>query len=110
MRESLPMQLTKWNYREELMTKNKLVEIMANTADISKNAATRALDAFTNSVTKSLREGEDVVLVGFGAFKTSQRVARMGRNPRTGEPMKIPAIKVVRFSAGKKLKEALNGE
>lgn len=92
------------------MTKNKLVEIMANAANISKNAAARALDAFTDSVTKSLREGKGMVLIGFGTFKTSQRVARIGRNPRTGEPMKIPEIKVVRFSAGKKLKEALNRE
>ena len=92
------------------MTKNKLVEIIANAAGISKNAAARALDAFMDSVTKSLREGKDIMLVGFGAFRTSQRVARTGRNPRTGEPMKIPAIKVVRFSAGKKLKEALNKE
>lgn len=92
------------------MTKSKLVEIMANAAHISKNAATHALDAFTDSVTKSLKEGNSIMLIGFGTFKTSQRVARIGRNPRTGEPIKIPAIKVVRFLAGKKLKEALNKE
>lgn len=92
------------------MTKNKLVKIMANAAHISKNAATHALDAFMDSIIKSLQEGNKIMLIGFGTFKTSQRVARMGRNPHTGEPMKIPAIKVVRFSAGKKLKEALNKE
>lgn len=90
------------------MNKNDLIEVMAQSADISKNAASRALDAFVNSVTESLQERKDVVLVGFGSFKSSQRVARTGRNPQTGEPMQIPASIVVRFSAGKKLKEALN--
>ena len=90
------------------MNKNDLIEAMAKSADISKNAASRALDTFINSVTESLRKRKDVVLVGFGSFKSSQRAARTGRNPQTGEPIKIPASIVVRFSAGKKLKEALN--
>lgn len=90
------------------MNKNDLIEVMAKSADISKNAASRALDAFISSITESLRERKDVVLVGFGSFKSSQRVARTGRNPQTGEPMQIPASIVVRFSTGKKLKEALN--
>ena len=92
------------------MTKNELIEIMAKAADISKNVAARALDAFMDSVTKSLQEGKDIVLVGFGTFRTSQRAARTGRNPQTGKPMHIPATTVARFSAGKKLKEALNQE
>ena len=90
------------------MNKNDLIEIMAMSADISKNAATQALDAFIDSVTKSLQKYEDVVLVNFGSFKVSQRAARTGRNPQTGVSMQIPASTVVRFSAGKKLKEALN--
>lgn len=94
--------------REEFMNKNDLIEVMAQSAGISKNAATRALDAFINSVIKSLQSHEDVILVGFGSFKVSSRAARTGRNPQTGEPMQIPASVVARFSAGKKLKQALN--
>ncbi|MBW5802790.1 HU family DNA-binding protein [Coxiella endosymbiont of Ornithodoros amblus] len=92
------------------MNKNELIEIIAQSADISKNAAGRALDAFVDSVTKSLQEGEDVVLVGFGSFTTSQRAARTGRNPQTGDAMQIPAVTVARFRAGKKLKDAVNKE
>ncbi|APQ67102.1 HU family DNA-binding protein [Coxiella burnetii] len=92
------------------MNKNELIEVIAQSADISKNAAGRALDAFVDSVTKSLQEGEDVVLVGFGSFTTSQRAARTGRNPQTGDTMQIPAATVARFKAGKKLKDALNKE
>lgn len=90
------------------MNKNDLIEVMAKSADISKNAATQALDAFIDSVTKSLQKHEDIVLINFGSFKVSRRAARTGRNPQTGIPMRIPASTVVRFSAGKKLKEALN--
>ena len=90
------------------MNKNDLIEVIASSADISKNAATRALDAFTGAITKSLRNGTDVVLVGFGSFTTSHRAARAGRNPQTGETMQIPAAIVARFKAGKKLKEAVN--
>ena len=90
------------------MNKNDLIEIMASTADISKSAATRALDAFIDATTDSLSQGKDVVLVGFGSFTTSQRAARTGRNPQTGEPMRIAAATVARFKAGKKLKDAIN--
>ncbi|MBT8506367.1 DNA-binding protein HU [Coxiella-like endosymbiont of Rhipicephalus sanguineus] len=90
------------------MNKNDLIEVMAESAGISKNAANRALDAFVDSVTESLQSHKDVVLVGFGSFKASPRAARTGRNPQTGEPIQIPASVVARFSAGKKLKEALN--
>lgn len=90
------------------MNKNELIDAMASSADISKNAAARALDAFVNSVTASLRDGSDVVLVGFGSFTTSHRAARTGRNPQTGQTMQIPAATVARFKAGKKLKEAVN--
>lgn len=94
--------------REEYMNKNDLIEIMAQSADISKNVASRALDGFLNSVTQSLQEDEDVVLVGFGSFTTSHRAARIGRNPQTGEMIEIPATIVPRFKAGKKLKNAVN--
>jgi DNA-binding protein HU-beta len=90
------------------MNKNDLIETMAASADISKNAATRALDSFIEAVTGSLSGGTDVVLVGFGSFTTSHRAARSGRNPQTGETMQIPAATVARFKAGKKLKEAVN--
>ena len=92
------------------MNKNDLIEVMARSTDISKNAAGCALDAFLNSVAKSLQKREDVVLVGFGSFTTSERAARMGRNPQTGEIMQIPAATVARFKAGKRLKNMLNKE
>jgi DNA-binding protein HU-beta len=90
------------------MNKNEIIEVMAQSADISKNAAQRALDAFVDAVTDSLQKGNDVVLVGFGSFTTSKRAARTGRNPQTGETMNIPAATVARFRAGKKLKDAVN--
>ena len=92
------------------MNKNEIIDAMASSADISKNAATRALDAFIDAVTKSLSSGDDVILVGFGSFTTSHRAARTGRNPQTGQSMAIPAATVARFKAGKKLKEAVNKE
>lgn len=92
------------------MNKNEIIEVMAQSADISKNAAQRALDAFVDAVTGSLQKGDDVVLVGFGSFTTSKRAARSGRNPQTGETMHIPAATVARFRAGKKLKDAVNKE
>ena len=90
------------------MNKNELIEVMASSADISKNAATKALDAMIDEITASLQKGQDVVLIGFGSFSTSKRAARTGRNPQTGETMQIPAATVARFKAGKKLKDAVN--
>lgn len=90
------------------MNKNDLIEKMADEASISKNAAERALNAFMEGVTDSLKAGDDVVLVGFGSFTTSERAARTGRNPQTGESMQIPAATVVRFKPGKNLKGAVN--
>ena len=92
------------------MNKNDLIEVIARSTDISKNAASCALDAFLDSVAKALQKREDVVLVGFGSFTTSERTARMGRNPQTGEIMQIPAATVARFKAGKRLKNMLNKE
>jgi DNA-binding protein HU-beta len=90
------------------MTKAELVEKMAEDAGISKAAALVALDSFTKSVTKELKKKDGkVTLVGFGTFSKSRRKARKGRNPQTGEPIKIKASTSVKFKAGKKLKESL---
>lgn len=90
------------------MNKNEVIEAMAQAADISKNAASRALDAFVDTITSSLKGGKDVTLVGFGSFTTSKRAARTGRNPQTGESIQIPAATIARFKVGKKLKDAVN--
>ena len=90
------------------MNKSELIEAIAASADISKAAAGRALDAITESITGALKEGDQVALVGFGTFKVSDRAARTGRNPRTGESIQIAASKVPTFKAGKELKEAVN--
>ena len=90
------------------MHKVDLQEKIANEAGISKAAAGRAIDSILGNITISLKKGESVSLVGFGTFKISNRSARVGRNPRTGEEIKIKASKSPRFSAGKGLKEAVN--
>jgi len=90
------------------MTKAELVEAMAKDAGISKAAATKALNSFTTSVTKALKKKDGkVTLVGFGTFSKVRRKARKGRNPQTGEKIKIKARNAVKFSAGKKLKDAV---
>lgn len=90
------------------MTKAELVEKMAKDANISKVAAAAALDSFMDSVTKTLKKKDGkVTLVGFGTFSKARRKARKGRNPQTGEPIKIKASTVVKFKAGKKLKDTL---
>ena len=90
------------------MTKADLVAKMAKDAEITKTAAAAALDSFTANVLKALqkRNGK-VTLVGFGTFQKIRREARTGRNPQTGEAMEIPATTVVRFTAGKKLKDSV---
>ena len=90
------------------MNKSQLIDKIAAGADISKAAAGRALDAIIASVTESLKEGDDVALVGFGTFAVGKRAARTGRNPRTGDTIKIKAAKVPKFRPGKALKDALN--
>ncbi|MEY4593704.1 MAG: DNA-binding protein HU-beta [Bacteroidota bacterium] len=82
------------------MNKAELVEAISTEAKITKADATRALEAFMNATTKSLRKGERVALVGFGTFTVSKRAARNGRNPQTGKPIKIAARKVAKFKAG----------
>jgi len=89
------------------MTKEELVEKVASTAGLSKADASRVLNSILDSVKAALKKGQKVSLVGFGSFSVSKRKARKGRNPRTGEAIKIPAGKVPRFSAGKSLKDAV---
>ena len=89
------------------MTKAELIDAVADGADVSKAAAGRAVDAFTGAIVKSLKKGKKVTLVGFGTFSVSKRKARKGRNPRTGETIKIAAAKTPKFSAGKALKQAI---
>ena len=90
------------------MTKAELVDIMAKDAKISKVAAANALNSFMDNITKALKKKDGkVTLVGFGTFAKVRRKARKGRNPQTGEPIKIKACNVVKFRAGKKLKEAV---
>jgi DNA-binding protein HU-beta len=90
------------------MNKTDLIEIMAQAADIQKAAAGRALDGLINAVTSSLAKGEAVVLTGFGTFGVTERKSRIGRNPKTGEAINIPASKAPKFKAGKALKEEVN--
>lgn len=90
------------------MNKAELIDAVAEAADISKASASRALDGALDAITKSLKKGDSVTLVGFGTFSVRKRAARSGRNPRTGETIKIKASKVPGFKAGKALKDAIN--
>ena len=90
------------------MNKSELIDAMASDAGISKAAAKKALDAFTGSVAGTLSKGGKVALVGFGSFSISRRAARDGRNPQTGEEIKIPARTVPVFRAGTALKGAVH--
>jgi len=90
------------------VNKAQLIEAVAKSADISKAAAEKALDGALNAIKGSLKKGQNVTLVGFGTFRVGRRAARDGRNPRTGEIIKIKAARVPKFSAGKALKDALN--
>ena len=85
------------------MNKAELIAKVAEDAAITKTQANAALDSFVEAVTKSLKKGDKVTLVGFGTFSVSKRAARTGRNPQTGESIKIKAKKVARFKAGKEL-------
>ena len=89
------------------MTKADLVARMAKDAKISKAAAGRALNGAIDGVTKALKKGDSVTLVGFGTFSVSKRKARTGRNPQTGKPIKIAARKVAKFKAGAHLRKAV---
>ena len=90
------------------MNKTELVAAMAESADLSKKDAEKALKAFIEVVTDELKKDEKVQLVGFGTFEVALRAAREGRNPLTGEKMQIKASKAPKFKAGKALKDAVN--
>ncbi len=90
------------------MNKSELIDAVAMSADISKAAAGRALDAMIDTIADALKEGDQVTLVGFGTFQVKDRAARTGRNPQTGEAIEIKASRVPGFKAGKALKDAVN--
>lgn len=90
------------------VNKSELIEHIAHQADISKAAATRALEAVIGGVKTTLKKNGTVSLVGFGTFSITKRAARAGRNPRTGDTIKIKSAKVPKFKPGKALKDAVN--
>lgn len=90
------------------MNKTELIEAMAEQTELSKKDAEAALKAFVDVVSEELKKGEKVQLVGFGTFEVSERAAREGRNPATGEAMTIKASKAPKFKAGKALKDLIN--
>jgi DNA-binding protein HU-beta len=90
------------------VNKSEMIDMVAEAADISKAAAGRAVDAVFEGISSTLKSGDSVTLVGFGTFSVSDRAARSGRNPRTGETIQIKASKMPKFKAGKALKDAVN--
>lgn len=92
------------------MTKSELVANIAKDTGLTKADTDRVVRSFIENVTKALKKGDDVALVGFGTFSVRKRKARMGKNPQTGEALKIPAAKVAKFKAGKNLKDTVNNK
>lgn len=90
------------------MNKSELIDVIAESADVSKATAGRVLDAALNAVSDAMKKGDTVTLVGFGSFYVGDRAERDGRNPQTGAAIKIEAAKVPKFRAGKTLKDAVN--
>ncbi|MCE3285647.1 MAG: transcriptional regulator [Steroidobacteraceae bacterium] len=90
------------------MNKNDLIDAVAERTSLAKSDAARAVEAVLGAITEAMQKGDAVTLSGFGTFATKSRAARTGRNPRTGEPIEIPASKVPGFKAGKGLKDAVN--
>lgn len=90
------------------MNRQELIAKIANDTGLTKTKAAGAIESAIDGIVKSLKKGQSITFVGFGTFKTSQRKARTARNPQTGEPIKIPKRRVVRFVAGKALKAAVN--
>lgn len=90
------------------MTKSELVANIAKDTGLTKADTDRVVRSFVDNVTKALKKGDDVALVGFGTFTVRKRKARNGKNPATGEAIKIPASKTAKFKAGKHLKDAVN--
>ena len=89
------------------MTKTELIDKVSSSAGITKAEAGKTIDTTLKSIEVSLKKGQKVILVGFGTFSVSKRKARNGRNPRTGKEIKIPAINVPKFTAGKLLRDAV---
>jgi DNA-binding protein HU-beta len=89
------------------VNKAELIEHIANTAELNKAQAARALDAMIDAVRRTLKKGDSVSLIGFGTFAVTKRAARTGRNPRTGAAIKIKAAKIPKFRPGKGLKDAI---
>ncbi len=89
------------------MNKHELIEKIAKDIGVTKVNAAKAVESLIDGITRSLKKGESITFVGFGTFKTSQRKARVARNPQTGASIKIPKRRVVRFTAGKALKQAV---
>jgi DNA-binding protein HU-beta len=90
------------------MNKGELIDAVAAAADLTKSDAGKAVEAFVDTVTRALKKGDQVSIVGFGSFSVKARAARQGRNPKTGETITISASKVPGFKAGKALKDAVN--
>jgi len=90
------------------MNKGELIDAVAAAADLSKSDATKAVEAFVDTVTHALKKGDQVSIVGFGSFVVKARAARQGRNPKTGETITIAASNAPGFKAGKALKDAVN--
>jgi DNA-binding protein HU-beta len=91
----------------KIMTKDQLIESVANKCACSKKATGDCLEAVIETITKAMQKGDKIVLTGFGAFQVSKRAARKGVNPKTGAKIQIPAMKVPKFKAGKSLKDAV---
>lgn len=90
------------------MNKAELIDAVADSADLSKSDAGNAIDAVLGAIESALAKGDSVSLIGFGTFSVSNRAARTGRNPRTGETIQIAASRAAKFKAGKALKDAVN--
>lgn len=89
------------------MTKAELIDVVAKKAELTKKESAQAVDAIVESITEALKKGDKVTLVGFGTFSVTKRKPRKGRNPKTGEEVKIPATKSLKFTPGKAFKEAI---
>jgi len=90
------------------MNKSELIDAIAESSELTKTDATRALDGFIEAVTNALKNNDSVALIGFGTFSVKERAERKGRNPQTGEEITIKAAKIPSFKAGKSLKDAVN--
>ena len=91
------------------MTKQELINAVSTQASLTKSDASNAVDSVLNTITKALKKGQEVKIAGFGTFCTSKRKATTGRNPRTGQTIRIPAKTMPKFRAGKGLRDSVNG-